>query len=294
MGVRLLISRRASAQTRGAAARGLLTLCGLGFFITIIMLSTRGALERWFFVLLVWALLVYVPLRIALEAAGTLAPALRRRLAAEAARGAGRFSTAADTELTVDRLLEREVVMPRIATPPQREKARDGAVAVLLALRGKADGLPPIVDTTLGCVDRWVRDVGPWAQREAGQNIQIRWREVRALAAMAAMTRILVAVNGASGEDRRGSAGEMRGRSEFLDACLDYCDDLALEVDVRLWDEPLLPLRIDVEYAVAMRDAWRTYTETGAPALESRKAFLDLLLQPTPAAAPRPTPPTVS
>lgn len=286
MGLRLLISRLASAQTRGAAARGLATLCGLGLLITIIVLAARGALERWFFALLVWVLLVYVPLRIALEAAGTLAPALRRRLAVEAVRDTGRFSATVGTEFTVDRLLDREVVMPRIATPLQREKAREGALAVLLALRGKAGGLPATVVTALGCLDHWVTDIGPWAQREAGQNIQIRWREVRALAAMAAMTKILVAADDAAADDPRGSAGEMRKRVEFLDACLNYCDDLALEVDVRLWDEPPLPPRITVERAVAIRDAWRVYAETGAPALESRKAFLDLLLQPTPAAAP--------
>ncbi|HEY6102167.1 MAG TPA: hypothetical protein VI007_02955 [bacterium] len=286
MGLRLFISRLASAQTRGAAARGLATLCGAGLLITIIVLAARGALERWFFALLVWALLVYVPLRIALEAAGTLAPALRRRLAVEAVRNTGRFSATAGTELTVDRLLDREVVMPRIATPLQREKAREGALAVLLAMRGKAGGLPATVVTALGCLHHWVTDIGPWAQREAGQNIQIRWREVRALAAMAAMTKILLAADDAAADDRRGSAGEMRKRVEFLDACLDYCDDLALEVDVRLWDEPVLPPRITVERAAAIRDAWRVYAETGAPALESRKAFLDLLLQPTPAAAP--------
>ena len=286
MGVRLLISRLASAQTRSAAARGLATLCAAGFLITIIVLAARGALGRWFFALLVWALLVYVPLRIALEAAGTLAPALRRALAGEAAGESGRFSAPEAAALTVDGLLDREVVMPRIATPLQREKAREGALAVLLALRGKAGRLPPTVVTALGCLDHWVTDIGPWAQREAGQNIQTRWREVRALSAMAAMTKILVAADEAAADGPRESGGETVRRVEFLDACLDYCDDLALEVDVRLWDERPLPVRITAELAVAIRDAWRVYAETGAPALESRKVFLDLLLQPAPAATP--------
>jgi hypothetical protein len=297
MGVRLLISRLASAQTRGSASRGLAVLCGLGCLITIIVLAAQDSLDRWFFALLVWALLVYVPLRIALEAVGTLAPALRRRLAGEAGRDPGRFSAAAGAELTVDRLFEREVVMPRITTPVQREKARDGALAVLLAMRGRAGELPAVVAIALGCLDRWVADIGPWAQHEAGQNIQARWREVRALAAMAAMTKILVAVDAASADDSRGSVRPAdpsgpralapgRVRAQFLDACLDYCDDVALEVDVRLWDEPPLDVHVNAERAVAIRDAWRTYAETGAPALEPRKALIDLLVQ-----APRAAPP---
>jgi hypothetical protein len=281
MGVRLLVSRLASAQTRGSAARGLATLCTLGFLITMLVLAGRGALERWFFVMLVWGLLVYVPLRIALEAAGTLAPTLRRRLAAEVVLDAGRFNSVAAAELTVDRLLERDVVMPRISTPLQREKARDGALAVLLALRAETGGLQAAVVTARACLDRWVTDIGPWAQREAGQNIQARWREVRALAAMAAMTKVLAAVDAASA-----GGSQERGRADFFDACLDYCDDLALEVDVRLWDGPPLDLRINAEHAATIRDAWRTYAETGAPALEPRKAFLDLLLQPSRASAP--------
>ena len=290
MGVRLLISRLASAQTRASAARGLGVLCGLGFLITLVVLAARGGLERWFFALLVWALFVYAPLRIMLEAAGTLAPTLRRRLAAEAAGDARRFASPAGTELAVDRLLEQKVVMPRIATPVQREKARDGAIAVRRALRARAGGVPAAIDVALGCLDRWVADIGPWAQREAGQNIQLRWREVRALAAMAAMTKVLLAADetakGTSGgpHDRAGG-----GLARFLDACLDYCDDLALEVDVPVWEEPALDLRISPTLAQGVRDAWKVFAETGAPALEARKAFIDLLL-----ASPRPTRSTVS
>lgn len=280
MGLRLLVSRLASAPTRASAGRALAVLCGLGFLVTIVVLAASGGLERWFFALLVWALFVYAPLRIVLEAAGTLAPALRRRLAAEAAWDGRRFSSAAGTELAVDRLLEREVVMPRIATPVQREKARDGAIAVLLALRANAGGLPAAVTTALACLERWVADIGPWAEREAGQNIQARWREVRAFAALAAMTKVLLAADETPAATSRGAGdGADGGRAGFLDACLDYCDDLALNVEVPPWEEPALNLRISPVQAEEVRDAWRTFAETGAPALEARKAFIDLLLR---------------
>jgi hypothetical protein len=272
MGVRLLLSRLASAQTRGAAARGLAVGCGIGFLGTLVVLAAQGRLERWFFALLAWALFGYAPLRILLEAAGTLAPALRRRLAVETEADA-RPHSAAGVELTVDRVLEQQVIMPRIATPLQREKARDGALAVLLAVRGMSDGLPKAAAAALACVDRWVTEIGPWAQREAGQNIQARWREVRALAAMAAMARVLIELV----PERVTPSHEDH---EFLDACLDYCDELALEMDVQPWTGAALGLSISATRAAALRDAWRTYSETGAPALEARRAFIALVVQP--------------
>jgi hypothetical protein len=139
--------------------------------------------------------------------------------------------------------------------------------------------------TTLACVDRWVTEIGPWTQREAGQNIQARWREVRALAALAGMTRILVelapgrAAPASDGAETHAPDGRSRSR-EFLDACLDYCDDLALEIDVQPWMDAGSGLSISPTRAAALRDAWRTYAETGAPALDARRAFVTLLLQP--------------
>lgn len=286
MGVRLLLSRLASTHTRGAAARGLAVLCGIGFLGTVVVLAAQGRLDRWFFALLAWALFGYAPLRIVLEAAGTVAPALRRRLAVEADADGARVHSGAGVELRVDGVLERHVVMPRIATPLQREKARDGALAVLMAVRGTSDGLPAAVAATLGCVDRWVREIGPWAQREAGQNIQARWREVRALAAMAGMTRVLVEI-GPGPLAPASDGGELHppeGRSlpfrEFLDGCLDYCDELALEVDVQPWTGAALGLTVSAARAAALRDAWRTYSETGSPARDARQAFVTLVLQP--------------
>lgn len=256
----------------------------MGFLGTLVVLAVQDALERWFFALLVWALFAYAPLRIVLEAAGTLAPALRRRLAVEAQFDAARARSAAGVELSVDRLLEQEVIMPRIATPLQKEKARDGALAVLLALRGKSDRLPAAVAVVLGCLERWVAEIGPWAQREAGQNIQARWREVRALAAMAGMTRVLVELapgRVAPAQEGHEQAGpDARSRGEFLDACLDYCDELALEVDVPPWTGGALDLAISPARAAALRNAWRTYSETGAPAMEARRAFVNLVLEP--------------
>ena len=285
MGLRLLISRLVSADTRRSAARALALLTAAGFILTMIGLAASGrALDLWLFVLLVWALFVYVPLRILLEAAQTLAPVLRRRLGAEAHRGTRRRAARPEIELMVDTLLEREVVMPRITTPREAGKARDGASAVLVRAGADDGALRSAAGDCLAAVDRWVSALARWAERDAGQNIQARWSEVRALAGLAAMTKVLIAAY----EDRA-AAGFTQGNG-FLDACLDYCDDLALDVEVRRWDEPALGLPLPEVRAEQIHAAWRTYTETGAPALEARTGFVDTLLSPS----SRPARPSVS
>ncbi|MGH2399504.1 MAG: hypothetical protein ACRDF6_06630, partial [bacterium] len=118
MDLRLILSRLASAETRAAAGRGLAIVCAIGFVLTVIVLvAAGGRADQWFFILLVWALFVYVPLRILLEAAQTLAPGLRRRLVAHASTQSERYASRSGIELMVDGLFEREVVMPRITTP---------------------------------------------------------------------------------------------------------------------------------------------------------------------------------
>lgn len=277
MDLRLSLSRLASAETRAAAARGLAILCAAGFVLTMfVLVAAGGRADQWLFILLVWALFVYVPLRILLEAAQTFAPALRRRLIAQAATQSQRYASSSGIELMVDGLFEREVVMPRIATPVQRTKARDGAVAILAKVKAD-DGLRGVAGDCLATVDGWVAHLGSWAAQE-GQNIQARWGEVRALAAMAAMTKILIAAH----EDRGGGSfgsgnGQVSDPAEFLDACLDYCDDLALDVDVEPWEERPLTLPVRPGRAEDLRAAWKTFVDTGAPALDARDAFITLL-----------------
>jgi len=291
MDVRLLISRLASPNTREAAARALALVTAAGFVLTmVVLLASGGGADQWFFVLLVWALFVYVPLRILLEAAQTLGPALRRRLAASAAGRADRYGTRPEIELMVDALLDRHVVMPRIATPVQKGKARDGAVAVLVEAGPDDAGLRRAAGTCLGVVDRWVTILGRWAADE-GRSIQARWGDVRALAAMAAMTRVLLAAY----TDRTATTfelgdGQLSDPEEFLDACLDYCDDLALEVDVRAWREPPCGDMLAQTQTDEIRRAWKRFVETGAPALEARTGFVTALFT----ASSRPAQSTVS
>lgn len=285
MGLRLILSRLASAQTRTVATRALAMLCVTGYVLTLLVLfATGGTLGQWFFVLLVWVLFVYAPLRILLEAAQTLAPALRRRLFGQAAGDPRRYASRSSVEVMVDGLFDRNVVMPRIAAPVQGIKAREGATAVLVRADQAGGGLRGAVADCLASLDRWVAEASARAS-EGRTNIQARWSEVRALAALAAMTRVLTAVD----EDRSG-LGERTAQSvTFLDACLDYCDDLALEVDAPAWDASSLHLIISEARAAGIRNTWRAFCETPSPALEARGAFVDTLLN-----APVSSPPTRS
>jgi hypothetical protein len=64
----------------------------------------------------------------------------------------------------------------------------------------------------------------------------------------------------------------------YLEACLDFCDQLALDVDTVPWTEPALHLDI----ALALRDriwnAWKTYSDTPSPALTARETFVEMVL----------------
>ncbi|MGH2398552.1 MAG: hypothetical protein ACRDF6_01805, partial [bacterium] len=140
-------------------------------------------------------------------------------------------------------------------------------------------GLRGAAGDCLASVEGWVAHLGRWAAHE-GQSIQARWGEVRALAALAAMTKVLIAAH----EDRGGAAlaggnGQRSDPAVFLDACLDYCDDLALEVDVAPWEEqPLIPL-LQPGRAEELRSAWKSFVETGPPALDARATFITILFK---------------
>lgn len=279
MNLRVTLSKLAAPEARRSVAQALAFLCVVGYLLTFLVMFASGAgLRRWFFALLVWALFIYVPLRILLEAFQTIAPGIRRNLIAQTAGQAGRYGSRTSIELMVDGWFDRQVVMPRIATPIQGTKAREGATAVLVQARGDPGMARDAAVICLATVERWVTDLEPWAAREAVENVQARWADVRALAALAALTKVLLAAYA----DRAGASftsgrigGELAGA--YLDACLDYCDILALEVEVTPWTEPPLNLEIDPARSDQTRAAWQTFCDTTSPALEARTAFVNAL-----------------
>lgn len=279
---RLALSALASPAARQSAARWLLAACLVGYIVTLAVMAARGTgPQRWFFPLLAWALFVYLPLRILLETAQTLAPAVRRTLTDEAAQRADRYTARGPLELLVDRFYGRHVVMPRIATPLQGIRARAAAVAVFLRLsRRDAVSLPVVLTRCLAALDVWVHALGIQAAREGSGNIQLRWAGVRAVIALAALTKILLA----AAEDRREPpfAADLPPSlaDDYLDACLDYCDDLALQVEVVPWTEPPLDLGVPPEIVTAVRERWTQYCEIDPPAVDARTAFVEAVAAP--------------
>jgi hypothetical protein len=278
---RRLLSTLTDAASRQATTRALGVICVVGYIVTLGRMAASGAgLHRWFFALLVWGLLVYAPLRIGLEAVHTLAPAIRRKLIAQTATRSDRYASRGAIELVVDGLIADVVVMPRIATPAQHGKVKDGAVAILTrAHEGGDAAIARAAQRCLAAVERWVSQTASWSTAQAAHNIQARWAAVRALAALAGVTRVLIAAF----EDRsehKFSAGPLDGARvvAYLEVCFDFCDQLALEVDIVPWTEPALHLDIAPALRERIWDAWKNYADTPSPALTARETFVELVL----------------
>ncbi len=274
------LSRLGDARERRRAIRWLAALALGGFGLTMLVLIAAGrGTERWFFVLVVWLGLIFIPLWLVTAAFESLGPALRVRMARDLAGRLDRSGSLPGIAILVEELFAQRVVMPRIATPQQAHKAREAAVAlVVLANRrpGALETLQEVVGRCLVGVEAWARDLSGTAA-SAPLNIQARWGSVRALAAFAALSQTLVAVY----ENRSGRDiwPDLDGRSlhVFLDAALDHCDELALRVDSTPWEEPPLGLPADPETS-AVRGAWQRYVDAPQPAPAALEAFLGAVL----------------
>lgn len=280
MNLRLALSRLESAEARAGVGRALAILCAFGYIFSLAVVFATGiGLERWLFLLLVWVLLVYLPLRILLEAFQTIAPAIRRALVLQAASDPARYRSGGSIELIVDGLYGQDVLMPRIAKPQDGQKARDASAAVLrMASRRSHTDVEHASHQCLGTVEQWTADLSAWAQSAAPQNIQARWAGLRALASFAALNKVLLGAVADQSGRRIVVQQPWRDPGEYLDACLDFCDRLALEVDVMPWTEPPLGISVSPDDAAAIRTAWTAYVETPPPAIEARNNFVKTLL----------------
>jgi hypothetical protein len=272
------LSRLGDAAQRRQTIRWLFAVALAGFAVTMLVAAAAGrGTDRWFFFLVIWLALFFLPLWLITAAFETLGPVLRRRLAHGLAGRQDRYGHLAGAAVMVEDLFARRVVMPRIATPHQGRKAREAAVAlILLSDRGgrEPDTLQVVVERCLAAVEAWGRALGPWAAAEAGEDIQARWGQVRAFAALTALTKTLLAVF----EDRTGGGlppgRDGRSPHAFLDSALDYSDELALQVDASPWGEPPLAAAADPERATRLRQAWQLYADAPQPAAAALKAFL--------------------
>lgn len=274
--VRFWLSRLGEGRTRRAATRWLFLAAFAGFGITLLFFMATGrGTGRWFFLLVVWIGLIFLPLWLLTQAFQSIGPALRRALAAGLVGQGDRYRHPSNVTLVVEDLFDRVVVMPRISTPEQGSQAREAAAALVTraARHGASGGLARALRNCLATLEGWTRELSRWAAADAAENIQARWAEVRALAALAALAKTLLAVSQDQGRRALppvGPAGDPDQVHAFLDAVLDYCDELALQVEVLPWTE--LPLGLTA--SVSVREPWQRYVETPPPAPSALEAFL--------------------
>jgi hypothetical protein len=280
---RLLLSQLADRDTRTAAGWWLLAFCAAGFAVTLGILVWRGAgLDRWVFVLLVWGVLVFVPLRIALESMQTLGVGMRHAVAGRVSANPRRYDDPIMLPVTVRALAERDALLPRICLPQHARQAREAATA-LVARTGTGAAAASRHRRAIAALVAATADeaaaLSASATGSAADNIQARWDAARALGALGALVRILVAAY----TDRWGvppAVPELAGRDlrEYLDALLDYCDEAALQVDALPWTEPPLDAEASHERLEEVRQTWRAFLAAGLPAPRALEAFVSTVL----------------
>jgi hypothetical protein len=284
MALHLWLARLAEGPTRARAARWLLAGCAAGFVLTLGAMQLTGVgLDRWLFALIVWSALVFLPLRIALDASGPLGAralaALRRRVAVDPAR----YDRPEWLPVVVGELFARRVTMPRITTPVHARKACDAAAAILRGLAGRADAQARLGDAirlAVAAASAEAVQVSALASGPVAQSIQARWDGARALGTLAALIDLLAAAF-ADRWGRPPAVPDLAGRPlrEFLDAAMEYCDEAALQVDALPWTEPPLPALLAPETVDGVRTAWRAFVAAQPPAAAALQAFVRAVLQ---------------
>jgi hypothetical protein len=283
MDLRLLLSHFADAGTRGALARWLFVVCACGFVASLAALAALGyGLDRWVFVLVVWTVLLFIPLRILIEALPTVGGRMREAVLRRVAADPRRYQRPELLPIVVGGLFARDVTMPRIAKPQQAHKAREAATAILGRTTGGTDAagvLTGAIRATLAAAAHEAVAISAAATGVASETIQNRWEGARALGALAALIQVLAAAYA----ERWGgppALPELGGRplADYLDAALDYCDEAALQVDALPWTEPPLASPLAPGAVEGVRAAWHAFVAAGTPAPRALEAFLATVL----------------
>jgi hypothetical protein len=272
-GAGLWLARLASADSRRRFGRYLAAGCGAGFAATAAVLGW----DRWFFWAMLWGAGVFVPLRLAVELAGARGQRVR---AAYRAQLPDRI-TPANLPLVAQGVYERDVLMPRIVTPPYAAKVQEAVVAAARAAMAQPEPGEVLRRASwrlVGVADGWMAEMR--AQREldpTSTNIQARWHEVRSVAVLAATARVLVALSEElSGQPFSGPGLDAQGVRSFLDDVLAYLDRAALDPDVPPWTGA--PLGVWTPEAVELRRRWEAYLEVTGPAPSRLAAVVEELV----------------
>jgi hypothetical protein len=292
MTLRYALSRLERPEARRAFGRTWLWLCLAGAAATLVADGGR----HFFLVLVAWLVCVFAPVRIGVEAMHSAGPRWKMSLQRGLLGRADRYASTEHITLMVEWFAARDVRPPRLAPPDLAPKVV--AAASVLCQRGFREAGPGgVLGAAMRCasfLDRWVATIAagerraPASDGAAGSgngaapadlwnpraSIQDQWETLRAVAGLAALTKVLIAVSEDSAGLRVDGGAAIRAEA---DAAMDYVDQIGLRLDGPAWEEvaemprPALP----PETLSRMADAWLTFCTGPLPAPRRLAAFAE-------------------
>jgi hypothetical protein len=270
-----LLSGLATAEGRRRSGLWLLGVCAIGAFVTAGVLGWH----RWFFAAMMWLGGIYVPLRLVVEVLG----ARGRRIQSRYAGAIPDRITRDNLPLVARGLYDRDVLMPRIVTPPFAAKVAETVVAVANEAFERGDAGEDIRHAAIrfaAVADGWMSEMrlGREADPES-TNIQARWHDIRSLSILAAATRVLVSLyEEVAHQPFYGPAIDAQQIRDFLDESLEYLDRAAIDPDVPAWAGSLLGLW--TPESPELRARWDAFATVEGPAPSRLSAVLEIAMEP--------------
>ncbi len=289
MNVRYALSALGRPAARRAFGRTWAWVCAAGAGVTVLVVGPRHA----FFAVVIWAVCVFAPVRIAVEVLHSRGPVMRRELMRTVEEREDRYASPERVALMVEALFAKEVLLPRLAPPDLREKVIDAAARVSQAAHRDRAGPPAVLHASMICaalLRRWTDSIAageagaspgsangaaPRTMWDSHTSVQDQWGTLRAVAGLAALTKTLIAVY----EDSAGAPSEhgtpVRALSE---AAMDYVDQVGLRMDGPAWEiegpafHALPPERLS-----RLAETWATFCAAPLPAPRRLRAFVEAL-----------------
>ncbi|MDR5683859.1 MAG: hypothetical protein QN163_07530 [Armatimonadota bacterium] len=270
-----LLDSLATADGRRRFGLWMLALCLAGALATAAVLGWH----RWFFAVILWLGGVYVPARLVAEVLG----ARGRRMQDRYRQALPDRITRGNLPLVARGLYERDVLMPRIVTPPYAAKVTETVIAVGNEAFDRADAGEEIRRAAVrfaAVADGWMSEMRLVREADpASTNIQARWHDIRSLSVLAAATRVLVALyEEIARQPFYGPAIDAQQIRDFLDASLDYLDRAAIDPDVPPWTGSLLGLW--TAESTELRARWDAFVSVQGPAPSRISAVLEIAMGP--------------
>jgi hypothetical protein len=290
MSLRYALSQLSRPAARRAFGRAWLWVCAGGALVSIEVFGSAHA----FFVVALWVVCVYAPVRIAVEVLHSRGPRIRQELQRAVSQRADRYATPERVTLMVESLFAKEVRLPRLAPPDLREKVIEAAVRVSHAAFQESGGRSRLLRAATTCgafLQRWTGVISAGEAAESAQpgngaapptlwdpsaSIQDQWVALRALAGLAALTKTLTAVY----EDGTGLAFDGGASLRALaEAAMDYVDQVGLRLDGPAWEdvEDVPPGAVTPERLGRLADTWVTFCSAPLPAPRRLRAFVEAL-----------------